>query len=250
MSSLNRSTNSPLRPRTTGASTWKRVPSGSSSSWSTICCGVCLATGSPQTGQCGRPDARPEQAHVVVDFGDGAHRGARVLAGGLLVDGDRRGQALDEVDVGLVHLAQELAGVGGQRFHVAALALGEDGVEGQGGLAGAGQPGENDHGVAGQVQVHVAQVVLARALDDQPGQVVPALDPSAATLMAGTDRFPRSWVRAAADPPAPPASRARRVGSAARRPGFPGSGVPPRGFRLTLIPSTGTSGLLLARTLS
>ena len=38
-----------------GASTWKRVPSSSSSSWSTICCGVCLATGSPQTGQCGRP---------------------------------------------------------------------------------------------------------------------------------------------------------------------------------------------------
>ena len=41
-------------------------------------------------------------------------------------------QALDEVDVGLVHLAEELPGVGGERFDVAALALGEDGVEGEG----------------------------------------------------------------------------------------------------------------------
>ena len=115
--------------------------------------------------------ARPQQAHVVVDLGDGAHRGAGVLAGGLLVDGDGRREAFDEVDVGLVHLAQELPGVGGQRLDVAALALGEDGVEGQRRLPGTGEPGEDDHGVAGQVQVHVAQVVLPRALDDEAGQV-------------------------------------------------------------------------------
>jgi hypothetical protein len=47
----------------------------------------------------------------------------------LLVDRDRRRQALDEVDVGLVHLAEELAGVGRQRLDVAALALGVDRVE-------------------------------------------------------------------------------------------------------------------------
>ena len=51
----NTSTYSPLRPRTTGASTWKRVPSGSAISRSTICCGDCRLIGSPQTGQCGRP---------------------------------------------------------------------------------------------------------------------------------------------------------------------------------------------------
>ena len=33
------------------------------------------------------------------------------------------------------------------------------------------RPGEDDHGVARQVQVHVAQVVLAGALDDQAGKV-------------------------------------------------------------------------------
>ena len=76
-------------------------------------------------------DARPQQAHVVVDLGDRAHGGARVAGGGLLVDGHRRGQALDEVDVRLVHPAQEHPGVGGQGLDVAALTLGEDRVEGQ-----------------------------------------------------------------------------------------------------------------------
>ncbi len=46
---------SPLRPRTTGASTWNLAPSSSSSTLSTICCGLCLAIGRPQIGQCGLP---------------------------------------------------------------------------------------------------------------------------------------------------------------------------------------------------
>ena len=76
-------------------------------------------------------------------------------------------QALDEVDVGLVHLAQELAGVGREGLDVAALALGVDGVEGQGGLARAGQPGEDDQPVPGQVERDVSQVVLASSANDQ-----------------------------------------------------------------------------------
>ena len=90
-----------------------------------------------------------EQTQVVVDLGDGADGGARVAIGGLLVDGYRRGKALDEVDVGLIHLAEELPGVGTEGLDVAALALGEDGVEGQGGLARPGQAGEDDQGVPG-----------------------------------------------------------------------------------------------------
>ena len=51
----NRSTYSPLRPRITGASTWKRAPSSRVRIRSTICCGVCREMGAPQVGQCGRP---------------------------------------------------------------------------------------------------------------------------------------------------------------------------------------------------
>ena len=80
-------------------------------------------------------DAGEQQAEVVVDLGDGADGRAGVAGRGLLVDRDGRRQALDEVDVGLVHLPEELAGVGRQRLDVAALALGVDRVERQRGLA-------------------------------------------------------------------------------------------------------------------
>ena len=97
----------------------------------------------------------------------------RGAVGRLLVDRHRRGQALDEVDVRLVHLPEELAGVGRQRLDVAALAFREDGVEGQAGLARAGEPREHDHRVAGQVEVDVLEVVLAGAADDEPVHVIP-----------------------------------------------------------------------------
>jgi hypothetical protein len=75
------------------------------------------------------PYTRPEKAHVVVNLGDGAHRGAGVLTGGLLVDGDGRREPLDEIDIRLVHLAEELTGIRRQGLNVAPLALGKDRVE-------------------------------------------------------------------------------------------------------------------------
>ena len=121
----------------------------------------------PQTGQCGVPGAREQHAQVVVDLGDRADGRPRVAVGRLLVDRHRRRQALDEVDVGLVHLPEELPGVRRQRLDVAALALGEDRVEGQARLARPGQPGEHDQRVAREVEGDVLEVVLARAAHDQ-----------------------------------------------------------------------------------
>ena len=98
-----------------------------------------------------------------MDFGDRADGGARVAAGGLLLDRDRRRQALDAVHVGLAHQFEELARVGGQAFDVAALALGVDGVESERGFAGAGQAGDDRQAVARDYDIDVFQVVLARA---------------------------------------------------------------------------------------
>ena len=72
----------------------------------------------------GRAGARVQQPQIVVDLGDRAHRRARIVAGCLLLDRDRRRQALDQVDVGLFHQLQELPRIGRQRFHVVALPLG------------------------------------------------------------------------------------------------------------------------------
>ena len=106
-------------------------------------------------------DAREEEAQVVVDLGDGPDGRARVPAGALLVDADRRRQPVDLVDVRLLHLPQELAGIGGERLDVAALALGIDRVEGEARLAAAGQPGDHDQPVARHLDVEVLEVVLA-----------------------------------------------------------------------------------------
>ena len=58
-------------------------------------------------------EAGEEDAQKVVDFSDGADRGARVAARGLLFQRDGGGKSFDLVDVRLVHLREELAGVGG-----------------------------------------------------------------------------------------------------------------------------------------
>ena len=80
--------------RTTGARICIRVPSGSAMSWSTIWSMRLLLDLLAAFGAMGDTDARPQQAQVIVDLGHGAHGGAGVFGGGLLVDRDGGGQAL------------------------------------------------------------------------------------------------------------------------------------------------------------
>ncbi len=164
---------------------------------------------SPALGAVRVADPGEEKPQVVVHLGDRADGRARVARGGPLVDGDRRREALDEVDVGLVHLPEELAGVGRQRLHVAPLPLGEDRVEGEAGLPRPGQAREDDEGVAGQVERDVLEVVLPRSADDETvGHAVPkTLRWSAAHPVEA----PPAMVRSTSDILAP-----RRRGRAAR----------------------------------
>ena len=109
--------------------------------------------------------ARKKQAQVVVDFGDRADCRTRIVVRGLLIDRNRRGKPLDEIDVGLVHPPEEHPGVGAEGLDVSALPLGEDRVECQGRLARPGKPREYDHFVAGNAEVDVLEVVFTCALD-------------------------------------------------------------------------------------
>ena len=117
-------------------------------------------------GTVGGAHPGPQQAEVVVDLGDGAHGGAGVLAGGLLVNGDGGGKALDVVHVGLFHLTQKHPGVGAQGLHIPPLALGVQRLEGERRLARAGQPGEYHQLVPGDGHVDVLQVVFPGAFDE------------------------------------------------------------------------------------
>ena len=114
----------------------------------------------------GNTHAREQETQVVVDLGHRSHGGARVLAGGFLVDGNGRGKTVDGIKVRLAHLAQKLASIAGKALHIAALAFSVDGVERQRALARAGKAGYNHQLVARNNDIDVLEVVLTRALDN------------------------------------------------------------------------------------
>ena len=67
-------------------------------------------------------------------------------------------------------MIEELAGVGGKGLHVFSLTFSEDGVEGEGGLAAAGEAGDNDELVARDGDIDVFEIVFAGAADaDEAG---------------------------------------------------------------------------------
>ena len=117
----------------------------------------------------GHTDAGPEQAHIVVDLGDRADGRARVAAGRLLLDRDGRREAFDALHVRLLHQLEELAGIGRQRFHIAALALGIDRVEGERGFAGARQARHHHKLTARDVHVDVLEIVFLGAAHADEG---------------------------------------------------------------------------------
>ncbi len=114
-------------------------------------------------GAKGAAHAGEQQPQEVVAFRGGGHRGARIPAGILLADGDGRRDAVDILHCGLFHALQELAGVGGKRLDVAALALGIDGVEGQRRFAGPGHTRDYSQLVVRERQRDILEIVDPRA---------------------------------------------------------------------------------------
>src|SRR5882762_8344930 len=111
-------------------------------------------------------DRRVEDAQVVVDLGDGAHGGPRVVGRRLLLDGDGGRQSADDVVVRLLHLAEELPGVGGERLHVPPLAFRVQGVERERALPAAGNAGEHHQLLLGDLQRDALEVVLSGSLHE------------------------------------------------------------------------------------
>jgi len=88
------------------------------------------------------------------------------MAGRLLLDRDGRRESLDRVYVGLLHQPEELAGIGGERFHIAPLPLGVNRVERERRLPRSRQPRDDGQTVARDLDRDVFEVVLAGASDD------------------------------------------------------------------------------------
>ena len=113
-----------------------------------------------------RAELHVQQAQEVIDLGERRHRALAAAAAGALLDGDRRRDAEDRIHVRARGRLHELARVGVEGFEVAALALVEEDVEGERGLARAGHAGDDREAVARDLDVDVLEVVLARVVDD------------------------------------------------------------------------------------
>ena len=120
----------------------------------------------PAVQAVGAAHAGIQQAQIVVDLGRGGDRRARIARGVLLPDGDGGSDAVDDIDVGLLDALQKLPRVGGKRLHVAALALGVNGVERQRRLARSRNSRHHRHGVVRNFEVDVLQIVDARSAYD------------------------------------------------------------------------------------
>jgi len=113
-----------------------------------------------------RPDPGIEKTEVIVDPGDGPDRAPGIPGGGLLPGGNGRREAFDGVHIRLLHDAEELPGVRGEGFDIAALAFRVKGIERERGFAGAGDAGYDDQLVAGNGDADIFEVVLAGTFDD------------------------------------------------------------------------------------
>ena len=151
------------RARRTGNSAYQREPSGCVEQPRRHLIHRVLAHARAAVRAEGLAHARVQQAQKIVALGGGGHRRARIARGVLLPDGDGRRDAVDLVHVRLFHALQKLPRVGGERFHVAPLALGVDGVEGQRRFAGARHAGDHGQLVVGNRKRNVLQVVDPRA---------------------------------------------------------------------------------------
>ena len=109
--------------------------------------------------------SREEQPQVVVDFRDRGHGAAGIVAAGPLVDGDRRLETVDEIDVGTFQLMEELPRVDRETLDVLALPFGVEGVEGQRALARSAGAGDDHEAIAGEIEVDILQVVHPRPAD-------------------------------------------------------------------------------------
>ena len=124
--------------------------------------GMQLAAADPAVGA---TDPGPQQPQVVVYLRRRADGGPGRLGRILLLDRHRGREPFDGVDVRLFHALEELPGVRGERFDVASLAFGVDGVEREGGLPGTGGAGNDGKGATRDLDVEALEVVLTRAFD-------------------------------------------------------------------------------------
>ena len=102
-----------------------------------------------------------ENPQIIVNFSGGRDCRSWIGAGAALLDGNRRRQALDKIDIWFFHLSEELPRISRKAFDISALPFGIKSVEGQRGFPRATQSGDDDQLLPWNLDVEVLEIVLA-----------------------------------------------------------------------------------------
>ena len=86
----------------------------------------------------------------------------------MLPDGNRGGKPFDGIHVRLIHDVHKTPGVGTHAFGITPLPFGVQGIKSKGTLPGTGQTGNHSKAVAGNIRVHVFQVMGAGTPNTDP----------------------------------------------------------------------------------
>ena len=108
---------------------------------------------------------------VIVYLGGGGDGRPGIADVDLLLDGDRRRDAVDALDIRFAHPAKELAGIRRKALGETALTLREKRIKGQRGLAGAGDAGHDHELAAWYLHGDVLEVVDLGPSDDDAAVV-------------------------------------------------------------------------------
>ena len=107
----------------------------------------------PALGAVHGAEAGRQHPEKVIHLRQRADGGAGGAAGGALLDRHRRREPLDPFKEWLGHLPHKLPGIGAETFHIAALPLGIERVEGERGFATAAGAAAHSHRAAGDVGI-------------------------------------------------------------------------------------------------
>ncbi len=121
------------------------------------------AAAAVQSGRAGE-----QQLEMISQLGHGAHGGTRGAHRVGLIDGDRRRNALDAIDLRAIHAVEKLPRVRRESLDIAPLAFGVHRVEHQRALARPRNAGDDDNAPQRNVQIEVLEIVLPRT-DDADG---------------------------------------------------------------------------------
>ena len=117
-------------------------------------------------GTMGNTHSGPQKAQIVINLRHCTYSRTGVFGSCLLVNGDSGTQSVNRIHIRLVHLTQELTGIGTEALHITALTLSINGIKGQAGFTGTGKARKYHQFISGDGKIDIFQVVFSGTSDD------------------------------------------------------------------------------------